>query len=158
MLYSLNGLEPELSATSYVAPTAAVIGEVHLGDLASIWFGAVVRGDTGPLRIGAESNIQDNSVIHTDEGIPFIVGQGVTVGHSCVLHGCIIGDHSLRSTTSRRLNAGTPCTIWAPSSRHFVKRSRRHRTTSAARHHDDVTIVQPSSRVDLVIPVSSLQE
>jgi carbonic anhydrase/acetyltransferase-like protein (isoleucine patch superfamily) len=118
MLFSLDERVPDLPASCYVAPTAAVIGDVHLGDQASIWFNAVIRGDTGPLRIGARSNIQDNSVIHTDEGIPFVVGRGVTVGHSCVLHGCVIGDNSLIGMGTTVLNAasiGRNCIIGANS-------------------------------------------
>ena len=118
MLFSLEGMNPDVPSSSYVAPTAAVIGDVHLGDQASVWFNAVIRGDTGPLQIGAASNIQDNSVVHTDEGIAFIIGEGVTIGHSCVLHGCIIGDNSLigmGSTILNQANIGRNCIIGANS-------------------------------------------
>ena len=79
----------------YVAPGAALIGDVVLGDSASIWFGAVLRGDNDRIRVGARSNIQDGCVLHTDEGLELVVGDGVSVGHRAVLHGCRIGNRCL---------------------------------------------------------------
>jgi carbonic anhydrase/acetyltransferase-like protein (isoleucine patch superfamily) len=87
---------PRLGAKAWVAPNATVIGDVVLGERASIWYGAVVRGDVEKIRIGDDSNIQDNSVIHVDSsGFSTVVGKGVTVGHRVVLHGCTVKDGAL---------------------------------------------------------------
>ncbi len=88
-------MAPTLGAGAWVADGSAAIGNVHLADGASVWFGAVLRGDTEPIRIGRGSNVQDGSVVHTDRGFPCIVGDDVTVGHQVTLHGCSIGDGSL---------------------------------------------------------------
>ena len=92
--YVLDGHRPKLppSGESFIAPTAAVIGKVELARKVSIWFGAVLRGDYEFIRIGEGSNIQDNSVVHTDWGYPTTVGRNVVVGHKVILHGCTIGD------------------------------------------------------------------
>ena len=79
----------------FVAPSAAVIGRVHLGRDASVWFGAVLRGDSNDIRIGDRSNVQDNAVIHIDSDAPTNVGHDVTIGHSAVVHGCTVGDFTL---------------------------------------------------------------
>src|SRR5207237_6558037 len=90
------GKTPQLCAQAWVADNATVIGDVVPGPRANIWYGAVVRGDVNLIRIGAESNIQDNSVIHVDSsGFSTVVGERVTVGHRVVLHGCRIGDGAL---------------------------------------------------------------
>jgi carbonic anhydrase/acetyltransferase-like protein (isoleucine patch superfamily) len=81
--------------SAFVAASADVIGQVEIGENASIWFQAVLRGDIEPIRIGAHSNIQDGSVVHTIEGSPVVVGDWVTVGHRAVLHGCRVESHSL---------------------------------------------------------------
>lgn len=94
-VYELDGVAPQLGAGSWVAENAHVIGNVHLGENASVWFGTVVRGDTETIRIGANSNIQDNSVLHADHGKPLTIGNNVTVGHQVMLHGCTVGDGSL---------------------------------------------------------------
>ena len=87
---------PQLGADAWVADSAAVIGDVVLGPRASIWYGAVVRGDVEKIRIGANTNVQDNSVIHVDSGgWPTILGEGITVGHRVVLHGCTVRDGAL---------------------------------------------------------------
>ena len=90
MIYDLGDRTPRSKAL-FVAPDAAVIGDVELGEDSSVWYGAVLRGDTEPIRIGARSNIQDGTVVHTDEGFPTAVAEDVTVGHNVVLHGCTIG-------------------------------------------------------------------
>ena len=90
MIYDLGDRKPR-SRALFVAPDAAVIGDVELGEDSSVWYGAVLRGDTEPIRIGARSNIQDGTVVHTDEGFPTAVAEDVTVGHNVVLHGCTIG-------------------------------------------------------------------
>ncbi len=94
-LYSLGDVRPQLAAGAWVAPDAQAIGNVVMGESSSLWFGAVARGDNEPIRIGARSNIQDGSVLHSDPGSPLTIGEGVTVGHKVVLHGCTIGDNSL---------------------------------------------------------------
>lgn len=95
MKYELDGISPEIAEGCFVAPTAVVIGKVILESEASVWFGAVLRGDTEPIRIGEGSNIQDGAVLHTDPGFPLKLGRGVTVGHQAMLHGCEIGDGAL---------------------------------------------------------------
>ena len=89
MIYDLGDRKPRIRAL-FVAPDAAVIGDVELGEDSSVWYGAVLRGDTEPIRIGARSNIQDGTVVHTDEGFPTTVAEDVTVGHNVILHGCTI--------------------------------------------------------------------
>ena len=89
MIYELGDRKPRSQAL-FVAPNAAVIGSVELGEDSSVWYGAVLRGDTEPIRIGARSNIQDGTVVHTDDGFPTTVGDDVTVGHNVILHGCTI--------------------------------------------------------------------
>ena len=88
--------EPQLGQDVFVAPTAAIIGDVKIGDRASIWFNAVLRGDVMPIRIGEESNIQDGTIVHgTYNKCGVMVGKRVTVGHGVILHGCEIGDRVL---------------------------------------------------------------
>ncbi|VTU23093.1 Putative acetyltransferase [Variovorax sp. SRS16] len=94
-LYELDGVAPQLGDGAWVADSAQVIGNVVLADNANIWFGAVLRGDNEPIRIGRNSNIQDLSVLHTDHGCPLTIGDNVTVGHQVMLHGCTVGDNSL---------------------------------------------------------------
>ncbi|MEJ7687309.1 MAG: gamma carbonic anhydrase family protein [Variovorax sp.] len=94
-LYELDGVAPQLGAGAWVADSAQVIGKVALGEGASIWFGAVLRGDNETLSIGRNSNVQDLSALHSDMGCPLTLGENVTVGHQVVLHGCTVGDNSL---------------------------------------------------------------
>jgi carbonic anhydrase/acetyltransferase-like protein (isoleucine patch superfamily) len=82
---------PELAPSAWVAPGAYVVGKVHLGEYSSVWYGAVLRGDTEPIRIGARTNIQDGCVLHADPGFPAVVGEGCVIGHNAVVHGCEIG-------------------------------------------------------------------
>ena len=98
----------------YIAETAIVLGKVKLCKDASVWFGAVLRGDTELITIGESSNVQDGAVIHTDIGFPVNIGQGVTVGHQAMLHGCTIGDGSLIGINAVVLNGakiGSGCLI-----------------------------------------------
>lgn len=95
MIYPFAGKTPKIGQHVFVAPTAVVIGDVEIGDGASIWYGAVLRGDMEAIRIGAGTNIQDNSTVHTDCGHPTRIGTGVTVGHQAVIHGCNVEDHCL---------------------------------------------------------------
>ena len=94
-VYQLGEDAPLIDETAWVAEDAIVVGRCEIGAQASIWFGAVVRGDMDWIRVGARSNIQDGSVLHTDAGEPLTIGEGVTVGHQVMLHGCHIGDGSL---------------------------------------------------------------
>lgn len=96
MIYALDDLVPELPDTPiFIADSADVIGEVRLARDASVWFGAVLRGDVALLDVGEGANVQDNAVLHADPGRPLIIGPRVTVGHSAMLHGCEIGEESL---------------------------------------------------------------
>jgi carbonic anhydrase/acetyltransferase-like protein (isoleucine patch superfamily) len=97
-------VEVEDADAFWIAPTAVVIGRVILKRNASVWFGAVLRGDNDPIVIGENSNIQDGSVLHTDMGAPLTVGRNVTVGHLVMLHGCTIGDNTLIGIKSTILN------------------------------------------------------
>jgi carbonic anhydrase/acetyltransferase-like protein (isoleucine patch superfamily) len=95
-LYSHCGVRPTVAPDVYVAPSAFVIGDVHLGAGASVWFGTTIRGDVYPIRIGARTNIQDGSVVHVTGGkAKTTVGDDVTVGHMALLHGCTVGDRVL---------------------------------------------------------------
>lgn len=96
-LYTLDAIAPQLDDEDsiWIAPDAAVIGNVVLGRDVGIWFGAVLRGDNEPIAIGAGSNLQEHTVIHTDPGYPVTVGHGCTIGHRALLHGCTVGDNSL---------------------------------------------------------------
>lgn len=95
MIYTLGERRPDLAPDAYVAPSADVIGTVRLGAGASVWFHVVLRGDNDWIDIGPGTNIQDGSVIHTDEGVPTKIGARVTVGHMAFLHCCTVGDESL---------------------------------------------------------------
>jgi carbonic anhydrase/acetyltransferase-like protein (isoleucine patch superfamily) len=94
-LYELDGVAPQLGDGAWVADSAQVIGNVVLAENASVWFGAVLRGDSESLTIGRNSNVQDLSMLHADPGCPLTIGENVTVGHQVMLHGCTIGDNSL---------------------------------------------------------------
>ena len=115
-VYSLGGIAPRVAASAWIADSAQVIGDVELADDVSIWFGAVLRGDTDTMRIGRGSNIQDGSVLHADVGQPLIVGEDVTVGHKVTLHGCTIGNGSLIGIGAVLLNGakiGKGCLVGA---------------------------------------------
>lgn len=94
-LYTLDERTPEVAPTAWVADGAQVIGGVTLAADSSVWPGVVIRGDSGAIAVGEGSNIQDNSVLHADEGVPLTIGKHVTVGHQVMLHGCTIGDETL---------------------------------------------------------------
>jgi carbonic anhydrase/acetyltransferase-like protein (isoleucine patch superfamily) len=95
-IYELKGVRPRLGRDVFVADGARVIGDVHLGDGASVWFGAVLRGDYMPIRVGARTNIQDNAVVHITSGESgAVIGDDVTVGHSAIVHGCTVGSGCL---------------------------------------------------------------
>jgi len=108
MIYQLNDAKPDFDpSTCFIAPTADVIGNVKLGDNVSIWFQTVIRADNDLVKIGSNSNIQDASTIHVDKGHPVIIGEGVTVGHKVMLHGCSIGNNSLIGMGAIILNGAT---------------------------------------------------
>jgi carbonic anhydrase/acetyltransferase-like protein (isoleucine patch superfamily) len=106
-VYQLDDDVPQLAASAWVADNATVIGRVSLADDASVWFGAVLRGDGEAITVGRASNIQENSVLHTDEGFPLTLGAQVTVGHLAMLHGCTVGDGSLIGIQAVVLNGAT---------------------------------------------------
>ena len=117
-VYALGALAPQLPSEDeyWIAPTASVMGDVILKKNASIWWGAVARGDTDTLTIGENSNVQDGSVLHADHGMPLVIGANVTVGHMVMLHGCSIGDGSLIGIGAIVLNGakiGRGCLIGA---------------------------------------------
>lgn len=95
MIIDYKGKTPTIGKNVFIAPTAVVIGDVTIGDHASIWFNAILRGDMAPITVGACSNIQDNCTVHTDFGFPAVIGDRVTVGHNAVVHGCTIETGSL---------------------------------------------------------------
>ncbi|HHB80531.1 MAG TPA: gamma carbonic anhydrase family protein [Aliiroseovarius sp.] len=103
-IYRLGDRAPDIAEDAWVAPGAQVMGDVVLGQGASVWFGAVLRGDAERLTIGARSNIQDNSVLHTDPGFALLIGEGCTVGHRAILHGCTLEDNVLIGMGATILN------------------------------------------------------
>ncbi|WP_431299935.1 gamma carbonic anhydrase family protein [Tabrizicola sp. BL-A-41-H6] len=116
MIYALDGLVPDISVSSWVAPDANIIGRVMLGPDSSVWFGATLRGDTEEIRVGPGSNVQEACVLHTDLGYPLTIGRDCTIGHRATLHGCMIGDGSLIGMGATVLNGariGAGCLIGA---------------------------------------------
>ena len=103
-LYAIDGETPRLGPGAWVAPSADLIGDVRLGPRTSVWFGAVIRADNTAIVIGAESNIQDGAIGHSDPGFPLTIGDRVTVGHQAILHGCTIADDCLIGMGARILN------------------------------------------------------
>jgi carbonic anhydrase/acetyltransferase-like protein (isoleucine patch superfamily) len=118
MIYDLDGQSAEIATDAFVAPSADIIGDVTIKSGASIWFGAVLRGDIENNTIGHGSNIQDGTVCHTDPTNPCVVGDNVTVGHMAMLHGCTIGDGTLIGIGATLLNGssiGRNCIVGAHS-------------------------------------------
>ena len=115
-VYSIADKQPEIAASAWIAPNATIIGDVRLAENVGIWWNAVLRGDNDPITIGANTNIQDGSVLHTDAGVPLTLGRDITVGHLVMLHGCTVGDGSLIGIKSVILNhavIGSNCLIGA---------------------------------------------
>ncbi|MEO1640149.1 MAG: gamma carbonic anhydrase family protein [Pseudomonadota bacterium] len=115
-LYTLGDSSPVIDDDAWVAPGCYVIGKVEVGAGASIWFGSTLRGDNETITVGAGSNIQENSVLHTDMGFPLVIGKGCTIGHKAMLHGCRIGENSLIGMGATVLNGariGKNCLIGA---------------------------------------------
>jgi carbonic anhydrase/acetyltransferase-like protein (isoleucine patch superfamily) len=117
-IYELDGVAPEFPADGqyWVAETAVLIGRVRLRSHASVWFGAVLRGDNEWIEVGERSQIQDNATLHTDPGFPMVIGRECVIGHKVMLHGCTIGDHSLVGMGAIMLNGskiGNNCLVGA---------------------------------------------
>ena len=104
MIWELDGIAPDIAADAWIAPDAQIIGRLLIEPGASIWWGAVLRGDNEEIRIGRGSNVQDLCCLHTDPGFPLTIGANVTVGHRAMLHGCTIGDASLIGMGATVLN------------------------------------------------------
>ncbi|WP_237476793.1 gamma carbonic anhydrase family protein [Lichenibacterium dinghuense] len=117
-VYALGSHEPSLPEDGrfWVAPGAHVVGDVTLGEDVGVWFNASIRGDRAPIRIGARSNVQEGAVLHADPGFPLTIGEGVTVGHRAIVHGCTVGDNSLIGMGAIVLNGariGANCLVGA---------------------------------------------
>ncbi|MDP4993085.1 MAG: gamma carbonic anhydrase family protein [Marivita lacus] len=115
-LYALDGTAPDIAEDTWIAPDANLIGRVVVEAAASVWFCATLRGDNEVITVGAGSNIQENCVLHTDMGYPLTIGQGCTIGHKVMLHGCTIGENSLIGMGATVLNGakiGRNCLIGA---------------------------------------------
>jgi carbonic anhydrase/acetyltransferase-like protein (isoleucine patch superfamily) len=116
MIYQLGNLSPSIPKSCFIAPNASVIGNVELGDNTSVWFNVVIRADTAQIKIGKNSNIQDGSILHVDDGFPITIAQNVTVGHKAMLHGCFIDEGSLIGINAVVLNGarvGKNCLVGA---------------------------------------------
>ena len=114
----LDPKRTRIAEDAFVARGAVVVGDVHVGALASIWFGCVVRGDSDVIRIGPRVNVQDGTIVHVDEGCPAILEEGVSIGHACVIHGCTLGRGSLIGMGSIVMNGvelGEDCLVGAGS-------------------------------------------
>ena len=117
-IYQLDDLTPAIHETAWVADSAQVLGNVRLAQDSSVWFGVVIRGDMDAISVGRGSNIQDNSVLHADHGVPLTIGDNVSIGHQVMLHGCTIGDGSLIGIQAVILNGakiGKNCLVGAGS-------------------------------------------
>ena len=117
-LYALDGISPVLPGDHrfWIAPDAQIIGKVQLESDVSIWFGAILRGDNEEIFVGARSNVQDGSLLHTDMGYPLTIGSDCTIGHHAILHGCTIGENSLIGMGATLLNGariGRNCLVGA---------------------------------------------
>ena len=116
MLVEFKGMFPDVEKAAFIAPNAAICGDVAMDEGSSVWFSAVIRGEVAPIRIGKNSNVQDNAVLHCDVGGAVTLGRSVTVGHSAVVHGCTVGDGTLIGMHATLLNhcvVGKNCIIGA---------------------------------------------
>lgn len=107
MLLSYRGKHPRIDPSAFVAPTAVIIGDVEIGPESSIWFGAVLRGDNGPIRVGARTSIQDNCVVHVGDRKLTVIGNDVTIGHCAVMEDCNVKDRALIGSNAVLLNGST---------------------------------------------------
>ena len=116
MIIALNGIAPTVADSAWVAPSATLVGKVEVHEGASVWYGAVLRGDNEPIVIGPRSNVQDNCVFHVDKGIGVTLGEGVSVGHNATVHGATVGNHVLigmGATVMNKVVIGDECLIAA---------------------------------------------
>ena len=114
--YAIDGMRPSHGDDVWIAPSADVIGDVRLGSGSSVWFGAVIRADNTPIVLGASTNVQDGAMLHSDPGVPLVVGSNVTIGHHAILHGCTIHDNVLVGMGAAVLNGaviGKNCLVGA---------------------------------------------
>ncbi len=115
-IYQLDDVTPDVHPSAWVADSAQVMGRVSLAENASVWYGAVLRGDNDSISVGRNSNVQDGSVLHTDHGSPLVIGEDVTIGHQVMLHGCTVGDCTLVGIGSVVMNGariGRHCIVGA---------------------------------------------
>ena len=115
-IYQLGDIAPRLASDAFVAESAEVIGHVIMEPASSVWYGVVIRGDNDAITIGRGTNVQDGSMLHSDPGFPLTLGENVTVGHMCMLHGCTVGDGSLIGIKAVVLNGakiGKNCLVGA---------------------------------------------
>ena len=115
-VFRLGDDSPTIAASAYIAPNATVVGKVILAENSTVWFGATLRGDNETIRIGANSNVQDSAVLHTDPGFPLSIGAHVSIGHQAMVHGCTVGEGSLIGIQSVVLNGaiiGKACLVGA---------------------------------------------
>ncbi len=116
MIYALDGLAPQIAPSAWVSDSSVLVGKVVVEADASIWFGAVLRGDNEEIRVGPGTNVQENAVLHTDMGYPLTIGANCTIGHKAMLHGCTIGEGTLIGMGATVLNGakiGRGCLIGA---------------------------------------------
>jgi len=104
MLIPFRGKQPRVDPTAFIAPTAVLIGDVEIGAESSVWFGAVLRGDNGPIRIGARTSVQDNAVVHVSEHGATLIGDDVTIGHAAVMEDCDVKRYALIGSNATLLN------------------------------------------------------
>lgn len=104
LIVEFDGKTPQIDPSAWIAPNATLIGDVTIGPKASVWYGAVLRGDMARIVLGAGSNLQDNVVVHTDWGVPSIIGENVGVGHAAIVHGATVGDGCLIGMGAKLLN------------------------------------------------------
>ena len=115
-LLAFNGVTPTLAPDVFVAPGAMVIGDVTIGEGSSVWYNAVLRGDIAPIRIGKGSNVQDGAVLHVDEGVPCVLGDGVVIGHGAVVHSATVGNGAMvamHATLLSNAKIGDECIVGA---------------------------------------------
>ncbi len=115
-LLAFNGVTPTLAPDVFVAPGAMVIGDVTIGEGSSVWYNAVLRGDIAPIRIGKGSNVQDGAVLHVDEGVPCVLGDGVVIGHGAVVHSATVGNGAMvamHATLLSHAKIGDECIVGA---------------------------------------------
>ena len=115
-LLAFNGVTPTLAPDVFVAPGAMVIGDVTIGEGSSVWYNAVLRGDIAPIRIGKGSNVQDGAVLHVDEGVPCVLGDGVVIGHGAVVHSATVGNGAMvamNATLLSHAKIGDECIVGA---------------------------------------------